>query len=126
MSVYSPIEKILAGTLIGPFFEEFLYRVVFFTTIAYIVGFIDTKLNTKISEKVLNLKSIFCWGLIIFNNILFSLSHLPDLSNFHLYFVVGVVITVIYIKFGFYGSWICHGAFNYFSFKYLYIWIVNH
>ena len=37
MDTFTPIEKIFVGTIVGPFFEEFLFRVVFFTTIAYIV-----------------------------------------------------------------------------------------
>ena len=98
MDTFTPIEKIFVGTIVGPFFEEFLFRVVFFTTIAYIVGFIDNKFNYSISKKVFNLRSMICWTIIIIGNILFSLSHLPNASNFHLYFIGGIVDTIIYIN----------------------------
>ena len=60
MDTFTPIEKIFVGTIVGPFFEEFSFRVVFFTTIAYIVGFIDNKFNYSISKKVFNLRSMIC------------------------------------------------------------------
>lgn len=120
MSTFTPIEKIIAGTIVGPFFEEFLFRIVFFTTIAYIVGYIDNRFNYNISNKVFNLRSILCWIIIIAGNILFSLAHLPNASNFHLYFIGGVVDTIIYVKYGFYASWLCHGFYNYFSFAFIF------
>ncbi|MDD7794789.1 CPBP family intramembrane glutamic endopeptidase [Clostridium sp. 'White wine YQ'] len=120
MSTFSPIERIFVGTIVGPFFEEFLFRVVFFTTIAYIVGFIDSKFGYELSKKIFNLRSMLCWGLIIIGNILFSLSHVPDASNFHLYFIGGVIDTIIYIKYGFYASWLSHGFYNYFSFAFIF------
>lgn len=116
MSKFSPIERIFVGTIVGPFFEEFLFRVVFFTTIAYISGFIDSKFDYKLSKKIFNLRSIVCWILIIVGNILFSLVHVPDVSNFHLYFIGGLIDTIIYIKYGFYASWLSHGFYNYFRF----------
>lgn len=58
MSTFSSIEKILVGTIIGPFFEEFIFRAVYFTTIAYIVGFIDNKFNYSISKKIFNFRSV--------------------------------------------------------------------
>ncbi|WP_066675471.1 CPBP family intramembrane glutamic endopeptidase [Clostridium septicum] len=120
MDTFTPIEKIFVGTIVGPFFEEFLFRVVFFTTIAYIVGFIDNKFNYSISKKVFNLRSMICWTIIIIGNILFSLSHLPNASNFHLYFIGGIVDTIIYIKYGFYAAWLSHGFYNYFSFTFIF------
>lgn len=120
MSTFNPIERIFVGTIVCPFFEEFLFRVVFFTTIAYITGYIDYKFRFKISSKVFNIKSYFCWIIIIVGNILFSLSHLPDVSNFHLYFIFGIVFSIIYIKYGFYASWLCHGFCNYFRFAFIF------
>ena len=120
LSEFSYIERVLVGTIVGPFFEEFLFRVVFFTTIAYILGFIDNKFSYEISKKVFNLKSILCWILIVLGNILFSLVHLPDISNFHLYFIGGVIDTIIYIKYGFYASWLSHGFYNYFRFTFIF------
>ncbi len=123
MSSYSPLDKMFVGTLLIPCLEELLFRVVFFTSIAYILGFIDTKLNSKISVKVFNLNSILCWTLIIINNVLFSASHLPDFSNFHLYFIAGIVNAVIYIKYGFYGSWISHGLYNFIHLNFIFRWL---
>lgn len=122
MDTFTPIEKIFVGTIVGPFFEEFSFRVVFFTTIAYIVGFIDNKFNYSISKKVFNLRSMICWTIIIIiiGNSLFSLSHLPNASNFHLYFIGGIVDTIIYIKYGFYAAWLSHGFYNYFSFTFIF------
>lgn len=120
MSTFTDVEKIFVGTIIGPFFEEFLFRVVFFTTIAYIAGFIDNKFNYSISKKVFNLRSVFCWTIIIVGNMLFSFSHLPSASNFHLYFIGGLVDTIIYIKYGFYAAWLSHGFYNYFSFAFIF------
>lgn len=120
MSKFSPIESIFVGTIVGPFFEEFLFRVVFFTTIAYIAGFIDNKFGYKLSKKIFNLRSMLCWILIIVGNILFSLAHVPDISNFHLYFIGGLIDTIIYIKYGVYASWISHGFYNYFNFAFIF------
>lgn len=123
MSTYNPIERMFVGTILGPYFEELLFRVVFFTSITYLVGYIDTKLNSKFSSKILNLKNIFCWVLIIIDNILFSLSHKPDVSNFHLYFIGGLIDTIIYVKFGFYSSWLSHGLYNYFNLDFIFRWL---
>ena len=120
MSSFTPLESIFSGTILAPFFEEFIFRVVFFTAIAYIVGFIDEKFGLKNSNKILNLKSAVCWVLMIICNILFSLAHLPDASNFHLYFIVGIMVTIIYVKYGFYASWLCHGFYNYFNFAFIF------
>lgn len=56
MSTFSPIESIFVVTIVGAFFEEFLFRVVFFTTIAYISGFIDNKFGYKLSKKIFNIR----------------------------------------------------------------------
>lgn len=125
MSTYNPIEKLAIGTLLGPCFEELLFRVIFFISIAYVLGFIDTRCKSNLSSKVFNLRSAICWFLIIVNNIVFSLMHGPDISSFGLYFIGGVVDTVIYIKYGFYSSWISHGLYNYFSFIFIYRWFLG-
>jgi membrane protease YdiL (CAAX protease family) len=52
MSTYNPIESIFRGTVLGPYFEELLFRIVFFTSIAYVIGYLDTKFNSKFSLKV--------------------------------------------------------------------------
>ncbi|WP_312700914.1 CPBP family intramembrane glutamic endopeptidase [Sedimentibacter sp.] len=124
MSSYSFWDTLFVGALLGPFFEELLFRVVIFTSISYILGFIDTKLNSQNSSKVFNLQSIFCWVIIILSNIIFSLYHLPDLSNFHMYFISGIVITLIYIKYGFYSSWISHGLFNLINLNFIYYLLI--
>ena len=103
-------EDILSGSIVAPFVEELLFRVVFFVMITYILKY--TIKNKSISEKVLNLNNIYCWILIVINNILFSLTHIPDISNFYIYFIGGVVDTIIYIKYGFFSSFLCHGLFN--------------
>nr|DAV39032.1 MAG TPA: intermembrane metalloprotease [Caudoviricetes sp.] len=115
MSTYRPIDRVLSGTIIGPGVEEFIFRAVFFTHILFFIGFLDSKMYTKLSCKVYDFRSIFCWMVIIINNILFALIHEPDITNFHLYFLTGVVNAIIYIKYGFYSSWISHGFFNYTS-----------
>ena len=116
------IERIFVGTIVGPFFEEFLFRIVFFTTIAYILGFIDNKFGYKLSKKIFNLRGMLCWILIIIGNSLFSLAHVPDANNFHLYFIGGVIDTIIYIKYGFYASWLSHWFYNYFRFAFIFSW----
>lgn len=123
LSTYAPVERIVVGSLLGPYSEELLFRVVFFTSIAYALGYVDSKFNSNYSNKVINLKSIFCWLLIIIDNILFSLMHCPDSSNFHLYFIPGLVNTIIYIKYGFYGSWLSHGFCNFFHPNLIYSWL---
>lgn len=120
MSSYNPIDKIIEGTIIGPLFEEFLFRIVFFTIITYIVGYIDNRFQKSFLKKLFDFKSILCWIIIVVNGSLFSLAHLPDISNFHLYFIGGVVYSIIYIKYGFYGSWLCHGFYNYFRFAFIF------
>ncbi|QAS61812.1 type II CAAX prenyl endopeptidase Rce1 family protein [Clostridium septicum] len=87
MSSYNPIDKIIEGTIIGPLFEEFLFRIVFFTIITYIVGYIDNRFQKSFLKKLFDFKSILCWIIIVVNGSLFSLAHLPDISNFHLYFI---------------------------------------
>lgn len=120
MSSYNPIDKIIVGTIVGPIFEEFLYRIVFFTFIAYVIGYIDNRFEKNFLKKLFDFKSILCWIIIVVNGSLFSLVHLPDISNFHLYFIGGVVYSIIYIKYGFYASWLCHGFYNYFRFAFIF------
>lgn len=120
LSSFNPIERIFVGTIVGPFFEEFLFRVVFFVTITYILEYFDNKFNYSISERVFDLRSVICWIIIIADNILFSLSHIPNIGNFHLYFIGGVVDTIVYIKYGFYASWLSHGFYNYFRFAFIF------
>lgn len=112
MESFNLVEKILVGSVLGPFTEEILFRIVFFTSILYIAGYIDNKFNKRFSDKVSNLKSILCWVLIIINGVLFSLFHEPDISNFHLYFIGGIAYSVLYIKYGFFSAWISHGIYN--------------
>ena len=112
MDSFNFIERLLVGSILGPFSEEFICRIVFFTSILYIARYIDVKFNKRFSDKVFKLKSILCWILIIINGILFSLFHEPNISNFHLYFIGGVAYAVIYIKYGFFSAWLSHGTYN--------------
>jgi hypothetical protein len=121
MSSYSYFDRVFVGTLLQPCFEELLFRVIF-SSIAFAIGYFDSKFGSKVSSKVFNLKSILCWTLIIIGNTLFALMHLPDAGNFHLYFIGGIVDALIYIKYGFYGSWISHGLYNYFSLTFNFTW----
>lgn len=120
ISTYTQIDKIVVAAIVGPFLEEFIFRIVFFTFIAYIAGYIDYRFGKKLLNRIFNFRSIFCWILIIVNGTIFSLIHLPNMSNFHLYFIGGVVYSIIYIKYGFYASWLCHGFYNYFSFSFIF------
>lgn len=112
MESFNLVEKVLIGSVLGPFTEEVIFRIVFFTTVLYIAGYIDNKFNKRFSDKVYNLKSILCWVLIIINGVLFSLFHEPDISNFHLYFTGGIAYAIVYIKYGFFSAWLSHGIYN--------------
>lgn len=103
-------EDILSGLIVAPFIEELLFRVIFFMIITYVLKSIVK--NKDVSENILNLNNIYCWILIFINNILFSFTHIPDRNTFYIYFIGGVVDTVIYIKYGFFSSFLCHGVFN--------------
>lgn len=104
------LDKILSTSVVAPFLEEFIFRLLFFSVIAYLLNKI-TK-NKNISQKILDLDDISCWILIVINSILFSLMHLPDASNFHLYYIGGIVNCIIYLKYGFFSSVIAHSIYN--------------
>ena len=104
------LDKILSTSVVAPFLEEFIFRLLFFSVIAYLLNKI-TK-NKNISQKILDLDDISCWILIVINSILFSLMHLPDASNFHLYYIGGIVNCIIYLKYGFFSSVIAHSVYN--------------
>jgi len=92
--------------LIGPIFEEIIFR-------KHICSFLESNISSKIF-------------VVILSGIIFSLNHLPaDLLNGsfrftieHLYviFILGLVLGVIYYKYGLLYSIIFHSLWNTFSF----------
>ncbi|WP_409346939.1 CPBP family intramembrane glutamic endopeptidase [Paenibacillus sp. MBLB4367] len=52
---------------------------------------------------------------IILVSIMFSLAHGPDYKTFYLYFVGGVINSVLFLRWGFLAAMLSHAAFNTFS-----------
>lgn len=48
-------------------------------------------------------------------SIVFALSHKPDYSNFYVYFIPGLVNSLLFIKYGFVSAVVGHMSFNYLS-----------
>lgn len=57
--------------------------------------------------------------LIILTSTLFSLLHIPDITNFYAYFISGVLFCFYYLKYGYLGAIVGHAMSNYLPFGYI-------
>lgn len=109
--------------------EEFMFR--FFTysgLFLLLVNFVGTPYNKsffksfkdwyiKICEKIyielfVNNNRFYLAGWLIITSTLFSLMHGPTVTNFHYYFIGGLVDGILFLRYGLLASIISHATFN--------------
>ncbi|WP_338450112.1 CPBP family intramembrane glutamic endopeptidase [Niallia oryzisoli] len=108
----------IGSVVFGPFTEEFIFRYGLFAGVALFISYSlrNNILKYERYKKLFdqNKKTIIITWLIL-TNILFALAHGPNVLNFPLYFITGVIDTLLFLRFGFLAAWISHGTFNLFS-----------
>ncbi|MEX5522088.1 CPBP family intramembrane glutamic endopeptidase [Bacillus cereus] len=102
-------------SIIGPFNEEFFFRYCLYAGIFFVLA--DFKTKSSWLEKLYHQLFIrknppYIWSWVIITNIVFAFIHGPNLSTFYLYFIPGIVNTVVFLRFGFLSAWLSHGIFN--------------
>lgn len=106
------MDELFRAGILAPLHEEFIFRVLFFAVAAKLVDWCFKKYN---NEDVYNLNSKLCWGLIILNACVFSLVHGPNIYNFHMYAIGGLVAAILYLKYGYWAAVLEHFSFNFLS-----------
>ncbi|QEL82475.1 CPBP family intramembrane metalloprotease (plasmid) [Bacillus sp. JAS24-2] len=102
-------------SVIGPFQEEFVFRYLFYAGI--FLALANFKVKFSLVEKIYNplfihKNPLYIWGWILVTNLGFALLHGPDVSNFHVYFIPGIIDALLFLRLGFLSAWLAHGAFN--------------
>ncbi|PHG19476.1 CPBP family intramembrane metalloprotease [Bacillus wiedmannii] len=106
-------EVIIAG-LLGPFNEEVIYRLFMYV---YFFSLLNACKNKFVAfnkfydgseEKERYFKILW----LIMANIIFTMIHGVDITNFWVYFIPGIIYGAIFIKYGILAAWIGHSAFN--------------
>ncbi|MED2737121.1 CPBP family intramembrane glutamic endopeptidase [Bacillus toyonensis] len=109
---------LISVSIIGPFTEEFLFRYLLYGGIflLFFKGVSDSQLSRKIVDHLyVNKTAKYIWSWIIVTNIVFALMHGPNLLNFWMYLIPGMVDAWFFITYGFLASWLSHSMFNLFS-----------
>ncbi len=101
--------------IIAPFLEEFLFRVMLFTTVLILVKFIMRVRGQQAFDCVYNLKHPICICTILFSTIIFSIAHGPDITSFHFYALGGLIYSILYVKYGYLAAVLTHFSFNFLS-----------
>lgn len=132
LSLYS-IEDFIFNCFFVSFYEEILFKFVPLSLIILIAFiflglrhhkltiFRNSKrtmlylLNKIRSNKFNKVNVIFA----ILISIIFSLAHKPDYSNFHIYFFIGLINSLLFIKYGLASAIVGHMSYNYFSHAHL-------
>lgn len=129
----SPLGRFLFLSLFTGFTEEVLFRYLPFGVLFVLLNEFDKastysikenihvkKRSAKVVDFFIRVKEklfieketsyLFCW--VVITSIIFSLAHGPNLTNFHFYFIAGLVNGWFFIKYGFLAAWISHASFN--------------
>ncbi|WML52104.1 CPBP family intramembrane glutamic endopeptidase [Neobacillus sp. PS3-12] len=115
---FTEIGLIFSVSVISPFSEEFVFRYLLYggLSLAIVKLAKENKLIKKIyNELFINKNQIYIWSWIILTNIGFAMAHGPNLLSFPLYFVPGIVFSIMFLRLGFLAAWISHGSSNLFS-----------
>ncbi|MFB5094223.1 CPBP family intramembrane metalloprotease [Bacillus cereus] len=102
-------------SVIGPFQEEFVFRYLFYAGIFLALANFKVKFSwiKKIyNELFIHKNPLYIWGWILVTNLIFTLYHGPDITNFYAYFIPGVINALFFIRLGFLSAWLAHGVFN--------------
>ncbi|AJI09106.1 CPBP family intramembrane glutamic endopeptidase [Bacillus cereus] len=106
-------ELVIAG-LLGPFNEEVIYRLFMYV---YFFSLLNACKNKFVAfnkfydgseEKERYFKILW----LIMSNVIFTMIHGADITNFWIYFIPGIIYGALFMKYGFLAAWIGHSAFN--------------
>jgi membrane protease YdiL (CAAX protease family) len=115
---FTEIGLLFSVSVLSPFSEEFFFRYLLYggLSLAIVKMANENKLIKKIhNELFINKNQIYIWSWIILTNIGFALAHGPDILSFLLYFISGIVFSIMFLRLGFLAAWISHGSANLFS-----------
>jgi membrane protease YdiL (CAAX protease family) len=115
---FTEIGLLFSVSVISPFSEEFLFRYLLYggLSLAIVKMAKKNRLLEKIyNESFINKNPIYIWSWIILTNMGFAMAHGPDILSFPLYFISGIVFSIIFLRLGFLAAWISHGSANLFS-----------
>ena len=124
----------LAGTIwdifftagvIAPLYEEFIFRVLFFTLVLTIVKLCLRTDGQTSYNMVYSLKHPICWITLVLSSTIFSLVHGPDLTSFHIYALGGLLCGILYLKHGYLAAVLAHFSFNFLSILVIPDWFFN-
>jgi membrane protease YdiL (CAAX protease family) len=137
--------QVVSFGLLAAFLEELIFRFIPLTGIFYLKDIFTSIKNPpkyieriiqgfnyferKIIDRELNLISVV---FILLVSAVFSLSHEPNLLNFHMYFISGILYCIVYRKYGLIPSTLVHGLSNLFIgnigwylAKYTYLFVIS-
>lgn len=115
---FTEIGLLFSVTVISPFSEEFFFRYLLYGGLSLVI--VKMAKENKLIEKIyrelfINKNQIWIWSWIILTNIGFAMAHGPSLLSFPLYFISGIVFSIMFLRLGFLAAWISHGSANLFS-----------
>lgn len=108
----APMAAFLLVGLIGPFNEEFIFRYLLFELIVISMRKFIPNSGFSIYSRFSGKYKYVLWTLIILISVAFALMHGPNITNFYVYFIPGLVFTYLYVRYGFLAGYLAHVAFN--------------
>ncbi|MEC0035205.1 CPBP family intramembrane metalloprotease [Bacillus cereus] len=114
----SAMGAVILVCVIGPFLEEVLFRYIPYTTVLW--GANRAKEHSIILNKLyfnlfIEKNTKYVWGWILFTSFLFAMVHGPNILNFWVYFIPGVVLAWLFLRYGFFSALLAHSIFNFYS-----------
>lgn len=108
----------VGAVIMGPFTEEFIFRYLLYGGVLLLLQ--SSIVHSKILQNFeyhlyINRTGKYVWSWILISNVIFAAFHGPNLLNFWIYLIPGMVAAWFFIKYGFLSSWISHSMFNLFS-----------
>jgi membrane protease YdiL (CAAX protease family) len=105
-------------SVISPFSEEFLFRYLLYGGLS--LAIVEAAKRNKLIKKIynglfINRNPKYIWSWVVLTNMGFAMAHGPDILSFPLYFISGIVFSIVFLRLGFLAAWISHGSANLFS-----------
>jgi len=111
----SRMGTVISICIIGPFLEEVFFRYIPYTALLW--GTNRAKEHSNILNKLYfnlfiekNTKYVLGW--ILSTSFVFAMIHGPNVLNFWFYFIPGVVLAWLFLRYGFFSALLAHIIFN--------------
>mgnify|MGYP003774297981 CR=1 FL=1 len=111
----SRMGTVILVSVIAPFLEEVLFRYIPYAALLW--GTNRAKKHSNILSKLyfnlfIEKNNKYVWGWILSTSFVFAMVHGPNVLNFWFYFIPGVVLAWLFLRYGFFSAILAHSVFN--------------